>query len=73
MSKKKEAWYCLTNKSSLNISPYHYREAQVAVMNPVVTGSVCSRNVTVVVLAAAMGIETSLAHLLYAGSVVLSL
>lgn len=37
-------------------------------MNPVVTGSVCSRNVTVV-LAAAMGIETSLAHLLYAGSV----
>lgn len=38
-------------------------------MNPVVTGSVCSRNVTVVVLAAAMGIETSLAHLLYAGSV----
>lgn len=38
-------------------------------MNPMVKGSVCSHNVTVVVLAATMGIETFIAHLLYAGSV----
>lgn len=38
--KKKCLVHCLANKSSVNISPYHQSEAKVAVMNPVVKGSV---------------------------------